>query len=107
MVNIEFGINLTPDTEIKDLINGLLFHKKTAFTIPNSKQPYSKKTKATKYKQIKAYAKGLQFMDIPEYGINPNTFRFEVKSKESKKIKTLGVYVAKDLLKDEVYQRVS
>lgn len=104
VVNIEFGINLIPETEIKDLINGLLFHKKTAFKVGSF--PYFKKTDATKYKQIKAYAKGLQFMDIPEYGINPNTFRFEVKSKESKKIKTLGIYTSKDLLKDEVYQRL-
>lgn len=104
VVNIEFGINIIPDMEIKNLINGLLFHKRTLFRVGNF--PYFKKTEATKYKQIKAYAKGLQFTQFPEYCIDVNTFRFEVKSKESKNIRKYRIETAKDLLNVEVYKRL-
>lgn len=101
--NIEFGLNIIPETDIKNLINGLLFYKKTPFIIPDTKKPYFKKTDATNYKQIKAYAKGLQFWDVPQYGINPNTFRFEVKSKQAKHIRKYGINTATDLLNLETY----
>ena len=97
VVNIEFGLNLIPESDIKNLINGLLFYKKTPFTIPDTKKPYFKKTDATNYKQIKAYAKGLQFLDYPQYGIHPNTLRFEVKSKQAKNIKKYGIENAQDV----------
>ena len=106
VVNIEFGLNLIPEQDIKNLINGLLFYKKTPFTIPDTKKPYFKKTDATNYKQIKAYAKGLQFLDVPQYGINPNTFRFEVKSKQAKNICKYGINTATDLLNLESYNRL-
>lgn len=104
--NIEFGLNIIPDADTKDLINGLYFYKKTPFTIPDTKKPYFKKTDATNYKQIKAYAKGLQFLDVPQYGINPNTFRFEVKSKQAKNICKYGINTATDLLNLESYNRL-
>lgn len=104
--NIEFGLNIIPDADTKDLINGLYFYKKTPFTIPDTKKPYFKKTDATNYKQIKAYAKGLQFLDVPQYGINPNTFRFEVKSKQTKNICKYGINTATDLLNLESYNRL-
>ncbi|MGN7758907.1 hypothetical protein ACTJIV_15650 [Chryseobacterium sp. 22532] len=102
-VNIEYGLNLVPDTEIKNLIGGISFHKRTPFIAPDAAKPYFKITDATKYKQIKAYAKGLQFMEHPEYGIDLNTFRFEVKSKQSKCISKLGISTVKDLFNEEVY----
>lgn len=104
--NIEFGLNIIPGADTKDLINGLYFYKKTPFTIPDTKKPYFKKTDATNYKQIKAYAKGLQFLDVPQYGINPNTFRFEVKSKQAKNICKYGINTATDLLNLETYNRL-
>ncbi|WP_312206097.1 hypothetical protein [Epilithonimonas hominis] len=104
--NIEFGLNIIPDVDTKDLINGLYFYKKTPFTIPDTKKPYFKKTDATTYKQIKAYAKGLQFLEFPKYGINPNTFRFEVKSKQAKNICKYGINTATDLLNLESYNRL-
>ena len=104
--NIEFGLNIIPGANTKDLINGLYFYKKTPFTIPDTKKPYFKKTDATNYKQIKAYAKGLQFLDVPQYGINPNTFRFEVKSKQAKNICKYGINTATDLLNLETYNRL-
>lgn len=106
VVNIEFGLNIIPDADTKDLINGLYFYKKTPFTIPDTKKPYFKKTDATNYKQIKAYAKGLQFVNFPEYGVNKNTFRFEVKSKQAKNICKYGINTATDLLNLDNYNRL-
>ena len=104
VVNIEFGINIIPETDTKNLINGLYFYKKTPFKVGDF--PYFRKTDATSYKQIKAYAKGLQFLEFPEYGINPNTFRFEVKSKQAKNIRKYGINTANDLLNLETYNRL-
>ena len=102
--NLEFGLNIIPETDIKKLINGFLYYKKTPFKIGDF--PYFKKTDATTYKFLKAYAKGLQFTDFPEYGINPNTLRFEIKTKQRKNIKTYGIHNANDLLKLETYNRL-
>jgi hypothetical protein len=104
VVNIEFGINIIPDTDIKNLINGLYFYKKTPFKI--GEFPYFRITDATSYKKIKAYAKGLQFLDYPQYGIHPNTFRFEVKTKQFKNVATYGINTATDLLNLETYNRL-
>ncbi|UCA62115.1 hypothetical protein KB553_11490 [Chryseobacterium rhizoplanae] len=103
VVNIEYGLNLVPNIKIKNLIDGICFHKRTSFMVPDVARPYFKITEATKYKQIKAYAKGLQFMDYPEYDIDLNTFRFEVKSKQSKCISKMGVTTVKDLFNEDVY----
>lgn len=107
VVNIEFGLNIIPETDIKTLIDGLYFYKKTPFTIPDTKKPYFKKTDATNYKQIKAYGKGLQFLDVPQYGINPNTFRFEVKSKQAKNIKKYGIENAQDVTNLHIYKTLN
>lgn len=106
VVNIEYGLNLIPSIDVKNLIDGISFHKRTAFIIPDQSTPYFKITDATKYKQIKAYAKGLQFIDNPEYGIDPNTFRFEVKSKQSKCISKTGIRTVKDLFNEDVYKEL-
>lgn len=105
VVNIEFGLNIVPETDIKNLINGLYFYKKTPFKIGNF--PYFKKTDATSYKQIKAYAKGLQFLESPQYGIHSNTFRFELKTKQSKNIRKYGIITATDLLNLETYNQLA
>lgn len=104
VVNIEFGLNIIPKTDIKNLIEGLYFYKKTTFK--TGAFPYFKKTDATSYKQIKAYAKGLQFSQFPQYGINQNTFRFEVKSKQTKNISKYGINNATDLLNLETYNQL-
>ena len=106
VVNIEFGLNIIPTTDIKNLINNLLFSRKTKFIIPKDKTPFFKITNATKQKLIKAYAKGLQFADSPQFRINLNTFRFEVKSKKSLNIEKYGIHKVTDLLKIETYQRL-
>lgn len=106
VVNIEFGLNLIPETDIQNLITNILFSKKTPFIIPKKENGFFKITNATAYKQIKAYAKGLQFADFPQYGINTNTFRFEVKSKKSVNIKKYGIDTVADLLEIETYKRL-
>lgn len=105
VVNIEFGLNLIPEQDIKNLINGLLFYKKTPFI--TGAFPYYKKTDATNYKHIKAYAKGLQFLDSPQYGIHPNTLRFEVKSKQAKNIKKYGIENAQDVTNLHIYKTLN
>jgi hypothetical protein len=106
VVNIEYGLNIILKADVKNLIEGIAFHKRTPFIVPDTSKPYFKITDATKYKQIKAYAKGLQFIDKPEYGIDPNTFRFEVKSKQSKCIAKSGINTIKDLFNDKVYEEL-
>lgn len=89
VVNIEFGLNIIPKIDVKNLIDGLIFYSTQPFIVPNTNLPYfkttdTKKDNDTKEKFIKAYAKGLQFVDYPQYGIDGNTFRFEVKHKKAR-----------------------
>lgn len=105
VVNIEFGINVLSPIDIKKLIAFLLYHEKNEFKtdvgLAFSKKSFRANPNGTinNYKIIKAYAKGLQF---PHY-TNNNTFRFEIKSKQSKYINQLGIYTANDLLNFDCY----
>ena len=110
VVNIEFGLNVLPPINIKDLITYIAYHEKNEFrtdaNLPYSKKSYTinKKGIANKYKILKAYAKGIQH---PNY-CNSDTFRFEVKSKEYKYCKNeLSIYTANDLINVEVYYKMS
>lgn len=104
--NLEFAINIVSPICIKDLITFLSYHEQNLF-IPNPEYRFSKlshsfnKTtgRANNNKIIKAYAKGLQF---PEH-CHINTFRFEVKSRESAYINRLGIFNLNDLLNANVY----
>ncbi|RTY94328.1 hypothetical protein EKL32_11260 [Flavobacterium sp. GSN2] len=105
VVNIEYGLNVISSIDIKDLITYLAYHEKNEFRtdigLPYSKKSYriDKNGRANQYKIIKAYAKGIQFPKFTDI----NTFRFEVKSKESKYIRELGVKTLSDLLNKDVY----
>jgi hypothetical protein len=108
--NIEFGINGLSPIDCMDLISYSIFHEKNEFINSSDNLRFSKISfkhradgKANRYKQIKFYAKGLQF---PQYAYS-NTFRFEVKSKESKYIKKLGIKTYDDLLKIETYHKLA
>jgi len=99
VVNIEFGINVQSPILIENLITYLAYHEKNEF-VTDTQYRYSKKSykanpngTANTYKIIKAYAKGLQYPDFCDI----NTFRFEVKSKQSKYIHRLGINTANDL----------
>lgn len=106
VINLEFGINVISPIDIKDLIMFLAYHGQNEFRT-DREFPYSKKgyrinertNKPNDYKIIKAYAKGLQF---PEFA-DINTFRFEVKSEQSKYINKLGIFTLNDLLSVEIY----
>lgn len=102
VTGIEFGVNIiVPMAPV--VIDGVIYTNRTQFVVPDPMRPYSKRSLSTKYKQIKVYAKGLQFIDLPEYGIDANTVRLEVKSKEAKYIAKYGICTATDLLRPESY----
>lgn len=110
ILNIEFGLNAISPIDCKDLISYSIYHEKNEFINSSDSLRFSKISfkhkkdgKSNKYKQIKFYAKGVQF---PTY-TDVNTFRFEVKSKERKYIKSLGIYTYADLLKFEVYNTLA
>ncbi len=98
VVNIEFGVNVIPETDVKEVVSSIKYWKSKPFR--RNKAKYSLITDSTKHKQIKAYAKGIDDLDRIKSGeIHPNTFRLEIKSKERKFLKLK----LNDLFKDEVY----
>lgn len=109
IINIEYGINVISPIDCKELVTFISYHGKNEFKtdtgLAYSKKSYSEAKNGTvnKYKIIKAYNKGLQFPDYCDI----NTFRFEVKSKQTKYIKQLGVTTINDLLNPETYQTLS
>lgn len=109
VVNLEVGVNIIPETDVKELINGIYYSKKTPFMVYNLEHPYYRRTekKDTEYKIIKTYAKGLQFQDQPHLGIDINTFRFELKTKIHDKIKKIGIITAEDLLNVNKYPKLA
>ncbi len=108
IVNLEFGLNLLPDTDVQTIIYHLLLHGKNQFRpLPNlehAKQAGSFNARGylNEYKFIKAYAKGFEPFKGRFY-CDPNTFRFEVKSKQSKCINRWGIFTLEDLTNLEVY----
>lgn len=109
VINIEFGVNVVSPIDCKELITFISYHGKNEFRT-DTDLLYSKKSyrenpggTANKYKIIKAYNKGIQF---PEY-CDINTFRFEIKSKKSNYINSLGVETVTDLLKSKTYKTLS
>lgn len=108
VVNLEYGVNITPQQDTSFLMDNLRYYKKTVFIAPNSNTPYFKITNATKYKEVKVYHKGIQFADEPHLNINSNMMRFEIRRKQSKGInKSLGIFTMLDLLNSEKYGRLA
>jgi len=109
VINIEFGINVLSPICIKKLIAYLQYHERNEFrSVPGlafCKVSFSPKPDGTanKYREFKAYAKGLQFPVFSDI----NTLRIEIKSRESKYINPLGIYTANDLLHFDCYLNVS
>lgn len=103
VINLEFGVNIIPEIDVMEIINGVVYYKKTEFIRKNGLTTF-KITDTNTEKQIKIYAKGIQCheaLNAPE--IDKNTLRFEVKTKKSRYIKKMGVYSFADLMRDEVY----
>jgi hypothetical protein len=111
IVNLEYGLNLIPGKSVKNVVTWLKFHERNEFRnfpeLEYAKQSGSfKDGKINTYKTIKAYAKGLEPFGGKCYG-DTNTFRFEVKSKQSKYIRELGIENLSDLLNLGVYETLS
>ncbi len=92
IINLEYGVNINPIINVTDLIHNLIYHEKRLFTRPTTHFSF-KLAGNEAYKQIKAYNKSVQFPDH----CNENTFRFEVKSKQSKFINKKGFNILNDL----------
>ena len=108
VVNVEFGLNVVSPIDVKKLIAYLVYHEKNEFKtdvgLAFSKKSYKANLNGTinNYKIIKAYAKGLQYSKYADV----NTFRFEIKSKQSKYINKLCIYSANDLLNFNTYENL-
>jgi len=89
----------------------LKFHERNEFrndkTLEYSKHAGSfSNGKLNTYKTIKGYAKGIEPFGSKNYG-DPNTFRFEVKSNQSKYIRKLGIETLSDFLNPNIYETLS
>jgi len=98
LVNIEYGVNIIPSIPVNELILNLKYHEHKPFIRSTEHNDY-RIAKKTNYKQVKVYAKGVQF---PQY-CNPNTFRFEIKTGEAKFIHRLGLFTLQDLTNFDNY----
>ena len=98
LINLEYGVNILPKIPISELILNLIYHERNPF-IRNSEHPQSRIAGFSKYKQAKAYNKGVQFPDF----CNENTFRFEIKTAQAKFIKRLGLKTVQDLINPKNY----
>ncbi|WP_165929280.1 hypothetical protein [Flavobacterium hiemivividum] len=98
LVNLEYGVNILPSIPISKLILNLIYHERHPFIRSTEHNEY-RISRNSKYKQVKAYAKGVQF---PQF-CNPNTFRFEVKTGQAKFIKKLGILTLKGLTNPDNY----
>ena len=110
VVNLEVGVNIIPETNIKELINGISYTKKTGFIVNDKKgKPYFKisEIRDSRFKEIKTYAKGVQFQEFSEYEIDKNTFRFEIRAKKHRKVKSLGITTVENLLNPMIYPRLT
>src|SRR5690606_30857080 len=112
VVNIEFGVNVIPETDVKEVVNSIKYWKRKPFR--RNKADFSLITNSTAHKQIKAYAKGIDDLERLKSGeVHPNTFRFEIKQKKSQQIvysilKTKDSkekFTADNLFKIDVYER--
>ena len=103
IVNLEVGLNLYLETDVRDFIENIKLYKTTPFK-KSKDYEYYKISDTTSYKNIKIYAKGLQHEKNPEYKIPINTVRFEIRSNQRKYIKkVLKIYSLNDLLDEKKY----
>lgn len=107
--NLEYGVNFILDCYGKELISYDSYHSRNPF-LQDLNQRYSKKAiryspstgQPDKYLIIKFYCKGFQF---PQFCLN-ETLRFEVSTKKSKKVNSLGIYSIGDLINHKIYNNL-
>lgn len=100
LINLEYGVNIIPSIDVEDLVHNIMYHDKRQFTRP-TKHFYYKIAGNEAYKHVKAYNKSVQFPSLCD-----NTFRFEVKSKQSKYINSLELFTLNDLAVTGTYNRL-
>lgn len=100
LINLEYGVNIIPSIDVEDLVHNIMYHEKRQFTRP-TKHFYYKIAGNEAYKHVKAYNKSVQFPNLCN-----NTFRFEVKSKQSKYINSLDLFTLSDLAVTGTYNRL-
>lgn len=103
VINMEFGINIELPFSVKNVVTWLKYHCRNEFLNSNELKyskfsaKFYKSDKINTYKIIKAYAKGLQLFDDKQTHAPENTFRFEVKSCQTKYINSVGIKSLSDL----------
>lgn len=100
LINLEYGVNIIPSIDVEDLVHNMMYHEKRQFNRP-TKHFYYKIAGNEAYKHVKAYNKSVQFPSLCD-----NTFRFEVKSKQSKYINSLDLFTLNDLAVTGTYNRL-
>lgn len=101
VIGLEFGVNVTAPTNVADLVKWLRFHHRNQFNkLPELDQCYFA---GTGYFGVKAYNKTIQY---PEYS-QPNLFRFEGKTRQSKYLNSKGIKTLKDLMFPTTYKLFS
>ncbi|QXP71152.1 hypothetical protein H0I29_03390 [Polaribacter sp. R2A056_3_33] len=97
LLNIEFGVNLTPYFNPNYIINNLQLHRGKEFL-----KPYNFNYKVSKHQRfwIKVYNKGEQFK-------RPyNILRIELKYKKMIDLNKLGLYTFEDLVNPSIYNNL-
>lgn len=100
LINLEYGVNIIPSIDVEDLVHNMMYHEKRQFNRP-TKHFHYKIAGNEAYKHVKAYNKSVQFPSLCN-----NTFRFEVKSKQSKYINSLDLFTLSDLAVTSTYNRL-
>lgn len=99
IINIEFGVNITPSVDTFSLLAGLHSHRREPFGITqDSGQNYY--NCIHNHYRVKVYDKGLQ------YGLNFPLLRVELHFDRMAKLRPLGVNVFADLLTPDIYPRL-
>lgn len=98
---MEWAINMQPEKEVNSLLRCFKFYGKKI--ISESQKYKNFFTAGSNYQSLKIYNKT---QDCPLYAL-PNTLRFEAKTAEYKRLKSLGIKTLADLLTPETYGRLA
>lgn len=92
IIGLEFGYNLLMPFEVKEILQGLVMHKKAWFeTSLHGPNAYFKSVEHDRY-LIKCYDKGLQF------GLDYPVLRFERKETNWTKLRAMGIVTLQDFI---------
>ena len=100
LINLEYGVNINPIINVTDLVHNLIYHSTRQFVRTTIHNDF-KQAGNEAYKQVKAYNKSVQFPHECE-----NTFRFEVRTREHKFLKKLGIVSLQDLVEISNYDKL-